>query len=270
MIREGLRCDVENVFSQFDNQDNVQHEVDPEVNIYYNTLNLFLGQRGSGKTFNCFNEMAAICRVPNNKYHLFIYVSNNPNDETYKRFKLLITQPIVQIKYDEAEAFIQKIIDYKQDYDKIKEKHLEGKLTDECVKDFQDVLRIRDFRAPSLHTLILYDDAMNIFKKSNSKQFRWLLENRHTRITYVLCLQDWKGISPELKANLDSVWIFGGFPRNRCAYFYQQLACPLDKEQFYHIYRQLNKRDALIINNKQDGTTMKVLRESGESIDLVN
>ena len=127
MIREGLRCDVENVFSQFDNQDNVQHEVDPEVNIYYNTLNLFLGQRGSGKTFNCFNEMAAICRVPNNKYHLFIYVSNNPNDETYKRFKLLITQPIVQIKYDEAEAFIQKIIDYKQDYDKIKEKHLEGK-----------------------------------------------------------------------------------------------------------------------------------------------
>ena len=127
MLRSELRADVENVFQHFDNKDNIQHEVDPDINISYNTLNLFLGQRGSGKTFNSFNEMAAICRVPN-KYHLFVYVSNNPNDETYKRFKYLINQPIVQISYDEAEAYIEKLIGYKQDYDKIKEQHLESSL----------------------------------------------------------------------------------------------------------------------------------------------
>ena len=268
MLRECLREAVDDVFSMFDNEDNVQHEVDPEVNLYYNSLNLFLGQRGSGKTFNSFNEMAMICRVPN-KYHLFVYVSNNPNDETYKKFKLLITQPMVQVSYDDAEFFLEKLISYKKDYDKIKEEHLEDRLTDECKKDFMEILHIRDFNAPSLHTIVLYDDAMNVFKKTSSKQFRWLLENRHLRFTYILCLQDWKGVSPELKAKLVSVWIFGGFPRNRYSYFFQQLSCPLDKEQLYNIYKKLTKRDALIINNKSDGTTIKVLRESGEVINFV-
>ena len=267
MLRAELRADVENVFQHFDNKDNVQHEVDPEVNISYNSLNLFLGQRGSGKTFNSFNEMAAICRVPN-KYHLFVYVTNNPNDETYKRFKYLINQPIVQINYDESEAFIEKLIAYKQDYDKIKEQHLESKLTPDCMEEFKHELHIRDFNAPSLHTLILYDDAMNVFKKTSSKQFRRLLENRHTRITYILCLQDWKGVSPELKANLDSVWIFGGYPRNRFSYFFQQLCCPIDKEQLYAVYRQLNKRDAIILNNTNDGTSIKVLRETGQQFPI--
>ena len=268
-IRECLRCEVEQVFSQFDNQDNVQHEINPEVNITYNSLNLMLGQRGSGKTFNSFNEMAMICKIPN-KYHLFIYVSNNPNDETYKRFSYLINQPIVQISYDEAESYLQKIIDYKQNYDKIKDEGLESKLTDACKKEFFETLHIQDFSAPSLHTLVLYDDAMNVFKKTTSKQFRWLLENRHTRFTYILCLQDWKGISSELKANLDSVWIFGGYPRNRYSYFFQQLACPMEKEQMYRYYTQLNKRDCIIIHNKSDGTIIRALREDGFNRELFN
>ena len=269
MLRESLRNAVDQVFSQFDNQDNIQHEVNPEVNIYYNSLNLMLGQRGSGKTFNSFNEIAMICNIPN-KFHLFIYVSNNPNDETYKRFKLLITQPIVQVNYDEAENFIQKIIDYKQDYDRIKTQHLENNLPQDIKQDMIDVLHISHFMAPSLHTLVLYDDAMNVFKKTSSKQFRWLLENRHTRFTYILCLQDWKGISSELKANLDSVWIFGGFPRNRYSYFFQQLACPMEKEELYRIYSKLNKRDCIIINNKSDGTNIKMLKENGFQMDLFN
>ena len=73
MLRESLRNAVDQVFSQFDNQDNIQHEVNPEVNIYYNSLNLMLGQRGSGKTFNSFNEMAMICNIPN-KFHLFTFL----------------------------------------------------------------------------------------------------------------------------------------------------------------------------------------------------
>ena len=57
MLRAELRADVENVFNQFDNLDNVQHEIDPEVNISYNTLNLFLGQRGSGNRLLFFIEL---------------------------------------------------------------------------------------------------------------------------------------------------------------------------------------------------------------------
>ena len=267
MLREALHNAVNQLFNKLDTQDNVQHEINPEVNIYYNSLNLMLGQRGSGKTFNSFNEMAMICNVPN-KYHLFIYVSNNPNDATYTRFKTLISQPIVQIKYEEAENYIQKIIDYKQDYDKIKAQHLENKMPPDFKQNMMEVLHIQHFMAPSLHTLVLYDDAMNVFKKTTSKQFRWLLENRHTKFTYILCLQDWKGISSELKANLDSVWIFGGFPRNRYSYFFQQLACPMDKEELYRIYNKLNKRDCIIINNKAEGTSIKLLKEQGFQMEL--
>ena len=266
-LRDNLRVQVDNVFRQFDNQDNVQHSINPEVNLSYNTLNLFLGQRGSGKTFNSFNEMAMICRVPN-KYHLFVYVSNNPNDETYKRFQYLITQPIVQVKYDEAEAYSGKIIELKQQYDEIKDRGAENNVKPEYAQKLLEELYITDFSAPSLHTLVLYDDAMNVFKKTNSKQFRWLLENRHTRFTYIMCLQDWKGISPELKANLDSVWIFGGFPRSRYSYFFQQLSCPMDKEELYNYYKRLNKRDCIIINNRAEGTNIKALREDGQMLEL--
>ena len=209
MIRQTLRHELKQEFKKFNNVDNVQHDIHPEVNIRYNTLNIFVGQRGSGKTYNTFNEIATISRTLH-KFHLFIYVSNNPNDQTYIKFKSFFKIPHVIIPYAQAEEYINEIFEYKRAYDEIKEKHLEDKITGECRDEIFNNLRINDFNLTSSpHTLIVYDDAMEVFKKPNSKLYRWLLENRHTKTTYILCLQDWKGISPELKANIDSVWLFG-------------------------------------------------------------
>ena len=272
-MRKLLRQEIQNEFSKYNNIDNVQHDIHPEINLRYNTLNIFVGQRGSGKTYNGFNEVAAMAPIGasteglskiNSKFHKFIYVSNNPNDETYKKFKPFITIPHELVDYEHAEDKINDLREYKQAYDEIKEKHLENKITDECRDEILDKLSIKDFKAKSLHTLIMYDDAMEVFKKPSSKQFRWLLENRHFKATYILCIQDWKGISAELKANIDSIWLFGGYPRNRYCYIYNQLSCPIERDSLYNIYSQLNKRDVIIINHKTDGDDIKVLYEDGE------
>jgi len=299
-VRQTLRHELKQEFKKFNNIDNIQHDIHPEVNIRYNTLNIFVGQRGSGKTFNAFNEIATISRIQH-KFHLFIYVSNNPNDMTYIKFKSFIEIPHIIIPYASAEEFINEIFEYKQAYDEIKQKKLENKITDECKEEIFNILRIKNFNAPwtsglpfglgtdskspkgprsrtigspgsfapsSLHTLIIYDDAMEVFKKPKSKQFRWLLENRHTKSTYILCLQDWKGISPELKANIDSVWLFGGYPRNRYTYIFNQISCPIDRDDLYNIYRELSKRDVMIFNHKTDGDEIKVMNEQGKMFEL--
>ena len=268
-MRQRLRNDIQREFSKYDSIDNVQHDVHPEVNIRYNTLNIFLGQRGSGKSFNGFNEVAAISRIKS-KYHLFIYVSNNPNDVTYTKFKSFITIPHVQISYDEAEDYINELREYKLAYDEIKQHHIEDSITDECRDDILKYLHINDFTQPSLHTLIMYDDAMEVFKKPSSKLYRWLLENRHFKATFIMCIQDWKGISPALKANIDSVWLFGGYPRNRYTYIYNQLSSPIDRDVLWSIYQQLCKRDVLIINHKANGTSMKIMYEDGTTTQLIH
>ena len=263
-LKAQLRKDVMNEFSKYNNVDNVQHPIHPEIDIMYNSLNIFLGQRGSGKTFNAFNIAALISRA-RTKYHLFVFVSNNPNDETFRKFNPLLRIPSVMIPYDKSEEFLTELIDYKQAYDEIKFKHLEYRITDECRDDILSHLHIRDFTAPSLHTLVLYDDALEVFKKPTSKEFRYLLENRHNRFTYILNIQDWKGISTELKANIDSVWMFGGYPRNRFCYIYNQLSCFMDKEELWDIYSQMTKREALIFTNTSDGSSIKHLATNGQT-----
>lgn len=249
-------------FSKYDNIDNLQHNIHTEINLRYNTVNIVVGQRGSGKTYNIFNEVAAICKI-NSKYHEFIYVTNNINDETYKKYKPFLTIPHTVVDYNSAETYINELREYKQAYDEIKEKALEDRITDDCKEEICNVLMINDLTKPSLHTLIIYDDAMEIFKKTSSNQFRWIMENRHFRATYILCIQDWKGISPELKANIDSMWFFGGFPRNRYCYIFNQLASPIDRDVLYNIYKQLSKRDVLIFDYKADGVVIKIIYEDG-------
>lgn len=266
-MRQKLRSEIMHEFAKYDNEDNLQHDIHPDVNLRYNTLNIFVGQRGSGKTYNGFNEVAAICRV-NHKFHEFIYVSNNPNDETYRKFQPFLKIPHKLIPYSQAEDEIDELREYKQAYDEIKEKHLEHRLKQDCKDEICDKLMIKDFKAKSLHTLIMYDDAMEVFKKPSSKQFRWLMENRHFKATYILCIQDWKGISPELKANIDSVWFFGGFPRNRYCYIFNQLSSPIDRDTLYDVYKNLSKRDVVVFNHKSDGDEVKVLFENGMNMDL--
>ena len=94
------------------------------------------------------------------------------------------------------------------------------------------------------------------------------MQNRQPKITYILNIQDWKGISPELKANIDSVWVFGGYARNRYCYIYNQLACPIVRDALYDYYAKLPKREALIFTYKRNGLNVKHLRDDSETFTI--
>ena len=76
----------------------------PDIDLIYNSLNIFLGQWGSGKTFNGFNTVALISRA-DTKFHLFVFVSNDPNDE--------ITIPSVLISYADSAKYLTELIEFK-------------------------------------------------------------------------------------------------------------------------------------------------------------
>lgn len=263
MLKQTVRQEVLEHLSQFDNENDVQNVIHPELNFQYNSINLLVGKRGSGKTFNVFNEIVALCKIPND-FHLFVYVTKNTNDRTYKKFKDLITIPTVIIDYDESESFLKDLKEWKECYTMVRDNELEPKITDETIKNFHQHLKINDFDKERIHTLILYDDAQNVFKKRESLEYKMIFDNRHTNFTYFLCLQDAVGISTDMKAQLDSFWFFGEFPHNKFAYVFNQIAIPIDKEDIYKVYKHLNKRSCILTTFTEDDITVSVLNEDGQ------
>ena len=268
-LKEKVRHDVLEQLNKFDNSISVQHRVHPEINFDYNSILLVIGKTGSGKTFNVNNELVALSYVPNDFTHV-VYVSNNPNDLTFEKLKKLINLPITRITYDESKEYISTLREYIQAYDEIKSKHLEDKITDECKNEILDYLCLDDFTQKNIYTIIIYDDAMNVFKNPLSKEFKMLFEYRHFKTTYILMMQSMKGITSEIKAQLGGVWLFGGYNRQQFTYMYNQLSVPIEKEEFWKVYQQLPKSCYVYINYDSDGTEVSIVDASGNKIPLTD
>ena len=79
-----------------------------------------------------------------------------------------------------------------------------------------------------------------LFEKSPSQVIpatpisRMLFENRQPRITYFLCLQDPFSLDINVKSNLDSLWIFGGFDKQRFGMLFRQLNNCFDESEYNH------------------------------------
>ena len=65
----------------------LQTEIHPEVFFKRNSVNLLVGKKGSGKTYNVFRELIKLREVPDHKYTKLIYVSDKPWDRTYDLVK---------------------------------------------------------------------------------------------------------------------------------------------------------------------------------------
>ena len=266
-LKNFVRREVINQLNKYDNSISVQHQVHPEINFEYNSILLVIGKTGSGKTFNVDNELVALSYIPHNFTHV-VYVTNNPNDLTFEKMKGLINLPITMISYQESCEYISTLREYIQAYDEIKTKHLEDRITDECRNDILNYLCLKDFSKKDIYTLIIYDDAMNVFKNPASKEFKMLFEYRHFRTTYILMMQSMKGVTTEIKAQIGGIWLFGGFNRQQFLYMYNQLSIPIDKERFWEIYQQLPKSCYVYINYASDGTTVDVIDKNGNKIPI--
>lgn len=267
-LKSKVRQEVLNQLDKFNNSVSVQHQVHPEINFDYNSLLLVIGQTGSGKTFNVQNELVALSHIKHDFVQI-VYVTNNPNDLTLVKMKDLITVPIDFVNYEESEEYISELREYIQAYDEIKEKRLESKITDECRDDILNHLHLTNFTKKNIYTIIVYDDAMNVFKKPTSKEFKMLFEYRHFKTTYILMMQSMKGLLSEVKAQLGGLWLFGGFNRQQFCYMMNQICLPISKETFWKFYSKTPKRDYYYIHMQSSGVDVYLIDENGDKY-LIN
>ena len=161
---------------------------------------------------------------------------------------------VIKVKYEDAQECLTQIIEAKEDYHEIVSKNLMEKLDETYAKDLLNSLGINDFSLKTVHTVVLFDDAIEVFKNKRSKLYRMLFENRQPKITYFLCIQDPVGIDASLKANLDTLWLFGMFNKQKFNYIFQQISSPLDKNVVWDRYKELTMNQALIFDYTRTGS----------------
>ena len=201
----------------------LQSEINPEVFFRRNSVNLLVGKKGSGKTYNVFREIIKLRYVPDHHYTKLLYVSDKAYDPTYERVKHLIPLSVEKVKYDRAAESIAKLAEAKVAvHDIIKNDINLDDLTEDSKNNIQEIVGTEiDKNNEVYHSIVLLDDCQNIFDhktRQNEKLFKLLFENRQPKITYFLTMQDPKHFDSSLKQNLDSCWLFGGFTERKFKY----------------------------------------------------
>ncbi|KAA6360102.1 MAG: hypothetical protein EZS28_044371, partial [Streblomastix strix] len=142
------------------------------------------------------------------------------------KMSTLITIPTKIVTYGEIDEVLNDLIEAKAAYDTVVEKHLINQLTSDSKQDILSTIGTKNFKIKYPHTLVLFDDAMSVFKNKQLPLFKKLFKNRQPRITYFLCLQN----------------IIG-----------------LDANKVWEQYINLTKGQALIVQYSNDGTKIKIL-----------
>ena len=222
-----------------------------DCNVMYNSVNVLCGRQGSGKTFTSMKESIKISML-SPETHLLVIVCKDETstDPTIESLKPLLQIPVVYVKGDEAVAYVQNLLEYKRFYDFIKSEHLENKIVDEQVEEVFEVLHISDWKRKWLHTLILFNDiAKSKLLKRADGYFNQLFPIcRHIQCSFFLNVQFWKSIQTEIKANITTAFIFGGFSRQQFLYIIHQLPVSVGSDELFDVYKHLNKNEKIIIN----------------------
>jgi hypothetical protein len=146
--------------------------------------------------------------------------------------------PIVFVSADEADEYIKHLIAHKTAYEKIVagEEDL-NKMEDEDIEDLLNSLAVPDFSIKGLHIFIFLDDSANSrLLKPNSYICSLLSENRQPRFTFFINIQYWKGINASIKPNINLLFFFGTFSKQRINYILQQVPLESPFEEFYEMY----------------------------------
>ena len=226
-------------------------KIHPSINIYYNSVNIFVGKQGSGKTFSCISEIIKISQLKKGA-HLLVYITKygDESDITFESLKELIRIPIVYVKQDDAEEYVKNLLDYKHLYYEVRNKGLENKIIDEQKNEIFDTLYIEDFDNEMLHTLIMFEDIANnqLFKNDTSYFNHLLTTCRHNHISFFLNIQFWKSLSTNIKSNVSTVFIFGTFSKQQLRYILYQIPLNITFDELYEKYKYMNKNNKIIVD----------------------
>ena len=245
-----------------DLKDELQTEIDPSIYFRRNSVNLLVGKKGSGKTYNVFREVLKLKFVDNHHYTKMLYITNKPYDPTFRRIKDLLPITVEKITYDQAVEKINELSEAKKAIMEIKDHNIN---TDDLDHQELDQVLGTDITGQGdvFHSIVLLDDCQFLFEKrtrENLALWKLLFENRQPKITYFLTLQDPKGLDSSIKEALDSVWVFGGFTQMKFNYIMRNIPHEHDTYDVWVVYRQLTKNQAVVFTNTESGTTAAILK----------
>ena len=222
------------------------------TNNYANSVNVYVGRPRSGKTFQALHDIISIIRN-DETVHMLVYIneSGQIDDDTFNRFEELITVPIIYVKYADYEKFLKQLIYYKNIYNKIKDNNIPlSEIPPDVKQELCKTLCINDLSQPHLHTLIMTEDATNakVIRKADSFLNDLLTRCAHTQFSFFILIHYWKALTTNIKANLSTIYIFGGYSRQQLSYMLYQMNLPVGLNEITQYYAQMPKYGKLIID----------------------
>ena len=265
-VIENTLKDISEINKGLDLTNELQTQIHPEVFFRRNSVNLLIGKKGSGKTYNVFRELIKLRHVPNHRYSKLLYVSDKVYDPTYDRLKPLIPLTVEKVPYRDAVEKIKELAEAKVAvHDIVKNEINLDELTDSSKEKIANILGAPIDNTNEIHhTAILLDDCQNMFDrktKTNEALFKMLFENRQPKLTYFLTMQDPKHFDSSLKQNLDSCWLFGGYTEHKFNYLMNDIPHEEDLSELWDYYRRLSKNQAIVITITPSGTQAAILEQ---------
>ena len=224
----------------------------PRTNTYANSVNAYVGRPRSGKTYLALHDIISVIRNDSN-VHLLVYINEKGDcdDDTFDRFQELIDVPVIFVKYSDCEKFLKTLLDYKQIYNKIKNNNVPAKEIPEKVStELFESLHIDDFSRDHLHTLIMLEDATNskALRKADSYINDLLTRCAHTQFSFFILIHYWKALTTNIKANLSTIYIFGGYSRQQLQYMLYQMAITSSLKELFPVYNSMPRYSKLAID----------------------
>ena len=251
--------------AEYEIGDEIQSDIDEDIYFKHNSVNLVIGKRGSGKTYMVMREVLKVAylmewwdrvgREDDPRYTQIYYITDKLRDDTCERAKYYIEKNTrMQFIWESTENALEiingittlKALLSDPDAERFKNKVEEDPT---LIEDARRYLNINPNDTSGIlpHTLIIFDDCIGLFNKY-SPLSKKLFENRQSRITYFLILQDVQGLNPSMKANVDSLVFFGGFPKHKWNSLMYQMPVIHDGYSFDNYYSKLRPHDFVLFD----------------------
>ena len=233
-----------------DTLSSVQHLLIPNTYTYQNSMNLLIGKQRCGKSTMIIKEIMKICdNLP--EAHMVVYInkSGKPDDSLFEKLKSVIPVPILCVSHKDAVPALQNLDSYKFAYKTIKSNHLENKLPEEYLSQFDEHLHVNNLDLPFLQTILFFEDTANSALLKDKYILDVLGRCAHYQVICFLASQYWKSIPSTAKENVSTIYFYGGASNREFYYLVSQINIEEDHKILYHQYKKLDVSDKMIVDN---------------------
>ena len=70
----------------------------------------------------------------------------------------------------------------------------------------------------------------------------------HIQCSFFILIHFWKALTPNLKSNIYSMYVYSGFSRQQLNYIMYQINIPVTIKEFWNVYSKLDKHDKIYID----------------------